>query len=65
MNDKPDCSGMTVNERLFTAGLLDAFDAAARRRDRARMIELLSAVDVEDTARSVDTILANPERYGY
>ncbi len=56
---------MTVNERLFDAGLLQAFDAAARARDRAEMIRIMSDVDVEDAARSADSILQNPQRYGY
>ena len=48
---------MTVNERLFTAGLLEAFDAAKEARDRTEMIRLLIELDVEDAAWSVDTIL--------
>jgi hypothetical protein len=40
--DTPDYSAMTVNERLVTAGLLHEFDAAARRRDRPGMLEILS-----------------------
>jgi len=58
-------SGMTINERLSAAGLVDAFDDAARRRDRDKMIELLRCVDVETPEWSVDTILAHPERYGF
>lgn len=65
MNDQGRYAGMTVNERLFDAGLMDAFDAAARARDRAEMNRLLTEVDVEDAAWSVDTILERPERYGY
>lgn len=64
-NHPPDYSGMTVNERLFAAGLVDAFDDAARRRDRDKMIELLRRVEVETPEWSVDTILAHPERYGF
>jgi hypothetical protein len=57
---------MTVNERLFSAGLRDQFDAAARSRDRRRMIALLVAVELADEAsRIVDTVLANPTKYGY
>ncbi len=56
---------MTVNERLFDAGLMEAFDAAARVRDRAEMIRLLTDVHVEDAASSADTILEAPEHYGY
>jgi hypothetical protein len=58
-------SGMTVNERLFEANLLDEFDAAARRRDRGRMIALLRLMDVDTAERSVDQILADPKRYGF
>jgi len=32
-SEKPNYMGMTVNERLFAAGLLDEFDDAARARD--------------------------------
>ncbi len=56
-------AAMTVNERLFVAGLLDQFDGAAIRRDRSAMIELLAQVNVSsDTA---DAILNNPASYGY
>jgi len=48
---------MTVNERLSTAGLLDAYDAAKKVRDRAEMVRLLNEVDVEDAAWSADTSL--------
>ena len=62
-----DYSGMTVNERLFTAGLLEEFDVAAQRRARATMITILMRVELseKDAALSVDTILENPSRYGY
>jgi hypothetical protein len=57
---------MTVNERLFEADLISAFDAAAFARDRERMIELLRRVDMGDGAiQTADTILAHPERCGY
>jgi hypothetical protein len=57
---------MTVNERLFSAGLRDQFDAAARSRDRRRMIALLVAVEIADEAsRIVDTVIANPAKYDY
>jgi hypothetical protein len=59
-------AGMTTNERLLVAGLLDAFDAAARARDRARMIEILGRVELGDQADWIaDTILADPQRYGF
>lgn len=59
-------AGMTTNERLFAAGLLDTFNQAARRRDRARMIEVLSKVELADQADKIaDGILADPKRYGF
>lgn len=56
---------MTLNERLHAAGLLAAFDAAARERNRDRMIAILQRVDVEDPAWSADAVLEDPARYGY
>jgi hypothetical protein len=57
---------MTVNERLYEAGITDAWDTAANSRNRDRMIELLGQVELSDQAeRIVDTILANPGRYGF
>ena len=57
--------GMTTNERLLEAGLLDTFDAAARKRDRAEMIDLLTRANGSDPEWIADKILANPERYGF
>ncbi len=59
-------SGMTLNERLFTAGLLEQFDDAARNADRARMLGLLLKVGLSEpeAQRSVDAILSSPARYG-
>jgi hypothetical protein len=56
---------MTVNERCFEAGLVEAFDAAAKARDRSEMIRILAEVGVPGADVSTDTILANPARYGY
>ena len=64
-NAPPNYAGMTVNERLFAAGLLAVFDDAARKRDRDKMIELLRRVEVETPEWSVDAILADPGRYGF
>jgi hypothetical protein len=62
----PYC-GMTTNERLFAAGLLDAFDTAALARDRARMIELLMTTDFSrpDAEQMADSVLACPDVYGF
>ena len=58
---------MTTNERLFTGGLLDEWDAAAKSRDRNSMIEILKRVEfTHDEAASIaDRVLANPEKYGF
>jgi len=50
---------LTVNERLFVAGLLQEFDRAGRDRDREAMIRLLDRARVtkEDAEQSVDRIL--------
>jgi hypothetical protein len=58
-------TGMTINERLYVAGLADPFDAAVRARDRALMISILKDVEVRDAASCVDAILKDPFRYGY
>ncbi len=57
--------GMTVNERLFEAGLLDPFDDAARTRDAATMTDILIRVAIaeEGAKQIVTTVLANPKRY--
>lgn len=62
-----DFGGMTVNERLCAAGLLDAFDAAVERGDKDEAIRLLQRVDLSphDAQLSADTLFANPARYGY
>jgi hypothetical protein len=65
MGDERRYAGMTANEPLFDAGLMDAFDFAAKARNRAEMIRLLMNVGVDDAASSADTILESPKRYGY
>jgi hypothetical protein len=58
--------GMTTNERLFEAGLLERFGDAARMRDRAAMSEILSQVDLASQADTIiNAILANPSKYGF
>jgi hypothetical protein len=65
-SDERRYAGMTVNERLFVAGLLDQFDDAARRRDRQAMLAYLRRVAMTDNqaTETTDTILANPGFYG-
>jgi hypothetical protein len=57
---------MTVNERLFTAGLIGEFDATIDTGDRHRAIELLKQVAISESsaAATVDAVLANPSKYG-
>jgi hypothetical protein len=59
--------GMTLNERLYTLGLLSEFDAAARRRDRLAMVAMLRQVELSesDATSCVDAIFADPKRYGF
>jgi len=56
--------GMTVNERLFAAGLLDQFDDAARQRDRHALLAILARVEMtpNQAQQTVDTVLANERR---
>jgi len=65
--DQPNYAVMTVNERLFEAGLMDRFDEAAKSRDAEAMVRILMQVALteKDARWSVKTILANPRRYGY
>ena len=59
--------GMTVNERLYEAGLMKSFDKAVRRRNRAEIVEVLLQVELspEQAAETTDAILSDPTRYGY
>lgn len=45
--------GLTVNERLFAAGLLEEWDAAIRTSDRDRLIEILTKVYLADQATQI------------
>lgn len=56
---------MTLNERLFEAGLVEAFDAAAVARNHSEMIRILMELDVDDAAWPTDMILQNPKKYGF
>lgn len=67
MDSRIDYSGMTTNERIFVAGRLADFDAAAHDRDRDKMIALLVSVGFPDAEaeRITNTLMAQPEKYGY
>lgn len=44
----PHYEAMTVNERLFAAGLLDAFDRAPQRSDSVELTRILKEVALSD-----------------
>jgi hypothetical protein len=53
-------SGMTVNERIFEAGLQDHWDKATASRDRIAMLAILQTVSLTPAAAEyiTDTHLA-------
>jgi hypothetical protein len=63
--DESSLAGMTVNERLSHVGIIDQWDEAARRRDRAAMIELLEQVEVPEPHLIADAVLADPKKFGF
>lgn len=67
VSDRPKFGGMTVNERLFRAGLLDRWDAAIDAGQREGAIALLKQVEMSEdsAAATVDAVLANPSKYGF
>ena len=62
-----ELQGMTVNERLFSLGLIDQWDVAAKARDRDRMIQVLvqCAMSPEQCEKTTDAVLKNPSMYGF
>jgi len=66
-DDLINFGGMTVNERLFVAGLLGEWDAAMNVADRSRAIEILTRVDMSEdgAASTVAAVLADPSKYGF
>jgi len=59
---REEASAMTVNERLFAADLLAAFDEAVRGRDPDRLRRLLSQVFLSDNdADAVIRSVLKPE----
>jgi len=68
MSDEPrKYPGMTLNERLYFSGLMEKWDKASRARNRERMIAILGQLEIAEEGRAelVDTLLANPARYGF
>ena len=49
--------GMTVNERLYVADLLDAFQEVIKQKDTEAIISILKKVELNDA--SIEPILVN------
>jgi hypothetical protein len=57
---------MTTNERIYVAGMMPEWDAAARARNRERMVEILCTVGLSSHADQIaNAVLASPKRYGF
>ena len=63
----PRFLGMTTNERLVAAGLLEQWDEAVRARHRGQRIALLEQVEIAGAGaiEIADAVLASPARYGF
>jgi hypothetical protein len=48
-------SGMTINERLYVSGLMDAFDVAVQKKDARAIRAILEKVEL--TEESIRPIL--------
>lgn len=61
MTSEKNYSGMSVNERLYDAGLLDDFFKAANKKDRNEMVALLVSIELErsQAEKAADTVLNN------
>ena len=64
---KSKFAGMTVNERLCIAGLIDEFDNAVKSRNKSQIIETLKKTDLtkQQATETTEAILSNPKRYGF
>jgi hypothetical protein len=60
-------AGMTINERLFTAGLFKEWDRAARERNLPRMVEVLRQVELTaaEATAVTESVLQDPQKYGF
>ena len=64
--NKHQYSKMTLNNRLYTAQLLDDFDDATQERDQHRMMEILKSVEFskEKAKQTTESILKKLIIYG-
>lgn len=46
MKERSKFSGMTVNERLYEAGLMDAYDKAKAKQDLTQLQRIASEIDL-------------------
>lgn len=60
MLSKGQMEGMTTNERLFEAGLMESFDKAMADGDVIKVREILKSVFVDDA--SIDLIVSSLHR---
>jgi len=62
MASEKNFSGIIMNQRLSSAGLLDAFYKAANKKDKNTMIDLLMSIEFErsEAEEAADIILNNP-----
>jgi len=59
--------GMTINERLFAAKLINDFDSAVIQKNKDKIILILKSVELsaDDAEQCCNSILSNPTKYGY
>lgn len=64
---KSKYAGMTVNERLCIAGLMDDFESVAKTKNRKKLITILKQTDLteEQATETTEALLADPKKYGY
>jgi len=62
-----ELAGMTVNERLWNCDLFEQWQEAVLLRNRAEMITILGQVGIppEKAAHTVDSVLADPKKFGF
>jgi hypothetical protein len=60
---EPGFEGMTLNERLLVANLLDTWDTAVAARDRAAILAILRRVAVASPDEVADDILPPSVRH--
>jgi hypothetical protein len=60
----PSFEGMTLYERLASAGKLEAWDAAVAARDKREVVRLLAMLAVSDPDTVAADILDAPEAAG-